>query len=164
MKTIVFDQKNIQNLKFDLIKPLTHFSLSYPNESFLIEKDRWIGSVTFWSGSQYGLKICPNLHDLAPRVEVGSLSFEKVKAAKENDARIALPKSFSQGTHLEKATIIEVDTKIESGIKITSATSDYFLILPNVLPFTLAPKISTYSLKYFEPEYSLDDYKFESYI
>lgn len=160
---ISFDTDKIGDLARELSRPFTHVSIIYPNKSFLIEKTRWIGSATFWRSDKTGLKITPTIHQIDYRLEVGSLSFERVMAADQRDEFHMLPNNFSNSIRLQKLILVESGKRIESGIKITASDEAQIIVLPNAMPLSLAMRCNEIELSHFEPEYSIDKYLVEAF-
>lgn len=158
---ILFDTDGIGVLAKELSRPFTQVSIIHPNKSFLIEKTRWIGSVTLWGSDRIGLKITPKMHDIDYRLEVGSLYFERVMVADQGDEFYTLPNSFSAGTLLQKLILTESRKHIESGINIIAFDESQILVVPNAMPFSLAMRCTGVELSHFEPEYSLGEYAVE---
>ncbi len=148
----------------ELLKPPTRISICYPSREFLIEKDRWITSVTLWNEGGSGLRVSSFLHDITKRIELGGLSFERVQSAHTGDECFDLPMSFSDGVDLEKVIVVEDGKRVEFGIRVTARNSDRIIILPNAMPYTLAIQSPGVSPRFFEPQYGFEDCEFENWI
>ncbi len=162
-KDILFAQNGIKDLSRELAKPYTQISIIYPNKSSLKEKNRWVSSVTLWDKNHVGLRITPNMNDVAERIEVGSLSFKRVDEADERDEFFELSEGYSNGTLLQKIILTESGKRIEAGMIVTAPNEAHILIVPNVMPYTLAIRCEEIAPRFFEPEYPLNEYVVESW-
>ena len=150
---------NLTILADELRKPFVRISINYGNNAHLVEKERWVNSVTLWDADKMGLRILPFMTDVAKRVEVGSFSFERVTESFDGDVFFALDKSFSEKTSLKKIIVKETNHIVETGFVIFSSTGAQILIVPNAMPYTLAIRCEGIGTKFFEPEYSLGWYE-----
>jgi len=160
---IHFVLKGIESLTAELSKPFNKISLLYGNESTLIENRRWASIVTLWRADGVGLKVYPKMYDIAFRQEAGGLCFERITKADNREEFFILPESFSDGTLLQKVILNECEKRIETGIVITAADEAQILLVPNAMPCTLAIQCKVVAPKYFEPEYSIDEYIIEDW-
>lgn len=160
---IKFIQTSIEKLNKELAKPFIRLSINYANKSFLMEKDRWASSITLWDEQNLGIRVTPRMIDLAERLEVGSLSFERVEIADRQDEFFNLSESYSEGTLLHKIVLNEAGKCIETGFIITAPNEAQIMVVPNAMPCTLAIRCEEIALKFFEPEYDLEEYVVENW-
>jgi len=160
---IFFIENGIKQLPRELARPFTRISIVYLNKPSLEEKKRWASSITLWDSNDEGVRISATINDVADRVEVGSLSFEKVTKANEGDEFFELSESFSNGTLLSKVILHESRKYIETGIIITAPNEAQIMIVPNAMPYTLAVRCEEVGAQFFEPEYPLEEYVIESW-
>lgn len=158
---ISFTKNGIKDLTGELSRPFSRISLIYPNKSFLLEKNRWLSSVTLWESAKSGLRISSKMYNVEKRVEVGSLNFDRVIEADQRDEFFKLPDSFSSGTFLQKIILHESGKRVESGIIISASDDAQILVVPNAMPNMLAIRCTGLDLPFFEPEYSMEEYVIE---
>ena len=158
---ILFNTNDIESLAKELSRPFTQLSIIYLNTPTLIEKTRWLSSVTLWENNKVGLKISTIMHDVDYRLEVGSLYFERVVVKDQRDEFYKLPDSFSTGAIIQKLIVTESGKRIESGIRITTSDEAQILLVPNAMPLSISMRCTELNLSHFEPEYSIDEYSVE---
>lgn len=133
-----------------LYSPIQRASISVlvdrPSELFL------------WHSDGSCLRIANQMHDLADRVEVGSLAFGD-KGPSDN-VRFEVD-ICANALLIEKLILVEKNVSIESGIAIKLAATRELVVVPGAYPYTLAIDGLFDEPHAFEPEYQMSRYRRE---
>ena len=151
MNHLPFNWEGPVPLATELRKPLERLFLQ-------IEHPAWGGptSVTFVRSDGSFLTVPSEMHDVAPRIEIGVLSFIQGQAPPNGAKVIDFGPAFRGDINVSKLVIEESGTTAESGV-ILQGGSEELTVVAGAFPYTLAVGGVVTSLR-FEPEYPLDRY------
>jgi hypothetical protein len=114
---------------------------------------------TLWHSEETGLKIFSQMHDIAERLEIGVLNFEKVTAHAEDEITVDGSAAFDCSIEAFKLILDEEGTRAECGLELRASNGDQIAIVPSAGPYSLAILGAFASTPHiFEPEYELDRY------
>jgi hypothetical protein len=99
------------------------------------------------------------MHDVAERMEVGVLSFERISAIRPGETIADVASAFQGEIVVYKLIIDESGATAESGVILKAANGDEIVIVAGAYPFSLAV-LGVLSMPHiFEPEYPIDLYR-----
>jgi len=114
-------------------------------------------TLTLWHPDGTGVKIFSQMNDIADRLEIGVLGFEKVTAAPENEKVEVVSDTFNCEVEAFKLVLDEKDTRAECGLALRASNGEEILIIPGAGPCALAILLAFASTPHiFEPEYKLE--------
>jgi hypothetical protein len=114
---------------------------------------------TLWHSEETGLKIFSQMHDIAERLEIGVLNFEKVTSLADNETTADVSAAFDCSVEAFKLILDEEGTRAECGLALQANNGDQITIVPGAFPYSLAVLGVFESTPHiFEPEYELDRY------
>jgi hypothetical protein len=152
MKTLGFIWEEPSSLLERLSQPVAYLSIEQDvaNRPLAVHLHHHSGIVT---------EISSQMHDIAPRTEVGVLKFSTVGGKSTNGLTFELEGMFFTATSIEKLVITEGEFEAESGLVLTYPRQTEIVIVASTAPYVLAIKLpwETPALT-FSPEYPLKDY------
>jgi hypothetical protein len=117
--------------------------------------------IFLWSEAGAGIKIQCVMHDLEPRLEVGSLVFTRVETNDKKFETKDLPSCFRSHLVLDKLLYTDEKAVVESGVVMTARSGEELLIVSGAFPYTVEICIAGFDQD-FDPEYAIADYKREA--
>lgn len=159
MKRISFGWKEKGLLETELLQPISRLSVY---SIFPIG----INYAILWRPDGSGILIFNEMHDVAERMEVGVLNFEKASTSAQRDLTeetIDLDPAFQHLLSISKLIIEEAGTEAESGVVIKAKSGEFLLFVASGAPCFL--EIQGVELKSVHggPEYPIECYRREAF-
>jgi hypothetical protein len=153
MNYLPFVCTELPSLAAELIRPIRRVSIG-------IYLTAWgPQSLTLWHSDGTGLKIFSQMHDIAERIEIGVLNFEKVASHADDETTVDVSAAFDCNVEAFKLILDEEGTRAECGLALRASNGDEITIVPSAGPYSLAILGLFASTPHiFEPEYQLDRY------
>lgn len=158
MNRIPFAWEDTSSLASELLQPIYKLSIESVFPRSIIQY------VTLWRVDGSGIRLFSEMHDVAERLEVGILKFEKVTALPKWECfveTIDLAFAFQHDLKVFKLVIEESGTLAESGIEIMASDGSAIVIVASGLPCNLEVQGVKVAAKLEGPEYPLEDYQRE---
>ena len=114
--------------------------------------------ITLWHTKWEGVRISSQMHDVAERLEVGVLHFEKISTL-DSHAKVFDFDPQLRPHHGVTMIIREAGISLESGVKLFFQNGQELLVLPADFPCALAVSGSCLPGINSTPEYKVEDYE-----
>lgn len=115
-------------------------------------------ALFLWHADGSYLRIANQMHDLANRVEVGSLAFGDKGPSDKAEFEVDI---CVNPLRVEKLILLERNVCVESGVAIELAATRELIVVPGAYPYTLAVDGLFEGPHAFEPEYQMSRYRRE---
>jgi hypothetical protein len=139
-------------LRDELRRPVVKISAEFGHPAW-----RGASSVSLWRADGSGLKMFTQMHDVAPKLEVGVLNFELVSCPSTGEQFVDLAGRFDGEITAWKLCIIESGVIAESGMVL--AGNGEIAIVAGGFPLTLVLRGVEFESPTFEPEYPWEEYQ-----
>jgi hypothetical protein len=136
----------------ELSKPIRRVSEQFENANF------GPTTATLWRPDGAGLSLYSQMHDVAEKIEVGVLNFERASAPGPNETIVDVAPAFQGEIAVSKLVIFESGTSAESGVVLRASNGEEIVIVAGAFPCTIAVFGVGPMPHIFEPEYELDRY------
>jgi hypothetical protein len=153
MNYLPFVCKELPSLPAELKRPIRRVSI-------YVFRSAWgPNTLTLWHSDGTGLKIFSQMHDIAERMEIGVLNFEKVTALADDEITEDVSAAFDCNVEVFKLIVDDEGTRAECGLALQASNGDQITIVPSAGPCYLAILgVFAATPHIFEPEYPLDRY------
>jgi len=155
MKRLNFSATGIESIFEELHKPIVGISTQKIASDVII-------ALIFWHQDGTGVRCRSNMHDVAPRIELGVLDFAKIRSNRDKECEGFLDGGLPSFDTLEVLlmTIEAGGVVAESGMVLRSASSR-IMVACGAAPYSLAVYDSRFPDRDFLPEYKISEYKEE---
>jgi hypothetical protein len=153
MNYLPFVCKELASLPAELKKPILMVSIGIFHASWGPQ------TLTLWHSDGTGLKIFSQMHDIAERIEIGVLNFEKVTTHAGDATNADVSVAFDCDIEAFKLILDEGGTRAECGLALRASNGDQITIVPSAGAYSLAILgVFASTPHIFEPEYQLNRY------
>jgi hypothetical protein len=163
MRRYIIEERRMQRYPFSFVQ---HFSLKEECNRGLLRVSLERAnhgrpfSICLWPENGSGIRVQSTMHDLGPRLEVGSLVFSKAECDDGTSEAISLPNCFHGELELERLLYVDETSIVESGLVMMAPTGEELIIVSGAFPYTVEISIVG-SNQDFQPENPLASYKRE---
>src|SRR5262249_49349021 len=107
-----------------------------------------------------GLRIAPQMHDVADRFEIGTLEFHREASPPTSGPteRIGLPIGLRNISQINKLVVVEPTVEAESGLEVVGSSGETMIVTAGAYPCTLSIHWPGYA-RFDQPEYPLEQYR-----
>jgi len=123
MNSLSFVWAEATPLAAELSKPIRRVSVEFENANF------GPVSATLLRPDGTGLRLYSQVHDVAEKIEVGVLNFERVSAPGPSETIVEVAPAFHHEIAVSKLVIFESGTSAESGVVLRANNGEEIVIV-----------------------------------
>ena len=148
-----YEWKGPDPLAVEVIKPIKQVSIDLFGPLGLPH------SIILWRPDGSGTRIHSEMRQIAERIEVGVLCFERVISPSGSEVLLPVAPEFEEQVNAFKLVVHESGATAESGILLRTKNGRDIVIVAGAFPLTIAVNGVVEQLHIFEPEYPMEDFE-----